>query len=201
MHRPQTAQPHQAFTLIELLVVISIISILIAILLPALAKARLSARSIQCAAQEKQIALVLKLYADDNDNVILKYNMGPDLGGGTWDWTEYLDYTHYLDAKTGVWNCPQAQSRTFRSYGMNWNIAGSTALSPSGWTRFDDVIRASDIILFADHKETSNPLNGINHGTVEATRVSDRHDGTNFAFVDGHVQRLPLPMPKDNYVP
>ena len=56
-----------AFTLIELLVVISIISILIAILLPALAKARDSARTIQCAANQHQLAIAFVMYQDASE--------------------------------------------------------------------------------------------------------------------------------------
>tara|TARA_Y100001933_G_scaffold42660_1_gene39792 strand:- start:9119 stop:9850 length:732 start_codon:yes stop_codon:yes gene_type:complete len=55
------------FTLIELLVVISIISLLVAILLPALASARKAARLTACASNVRQMGLALNMYAQDND--------------------------------------------------------------------------------------------------------------------------------------
>lgn len=56
---------YRGFTLIELLVVISIISLLIAILLPSLSKAREAARRIQCATQARQLAIALMGYSRD----------------------------------------------------------------------------------------------------------------------------------------
>jgi prepilin-type N-terminal cleavage/methylation domain-containing protein/prepilin-type processing-associated H-X9-DG protein len=57
-----------AFTLVELLVVIAIIALLVSILLPALNKARESAKSLVCKSNLRQISLGFLYYADDNDN-------------------------------------------------------------------------------------------------------------------------------------
>ncbi|MEO8429016.1 MAG: type II secretion system protein, partial [Verrucomicrobiota bacterium] len=57
----------RAFTLIELLVVVAIISILAAMLLPAIAKSKTRAQGIYCLANTRQLTLGWLLYADDHD--------------------------------------------------------------------------------------------------------------------------------------
>jgi prepilin-type N-terminal cleavage/methylation domain-containing protein len=63
---PTTPSRPGGFTLIELLVVISLIAVLIALLLPALASSRDAARNVQCKARIKQAYYPMNAYSDDN---------------------------------------------------------------------------------------------------------------------------------------
>ena len=91
------------FTLVELLVVISIIAMLLAILMPALKKARDVARSVICQARNRQIGIALNTYAEANKGYYLLhewlYNTpGAPPDGGYW----FARIAPYVDAKTKI---------------------------------------------------------------------------------------------------
>lgn len=59
----------KGFTLIELLVVIAIIAILAAILFPVFAQAKVSAKTVVCMSNFRQLGLAHRMYQSDNDDV------------------------------------------------------------------------------------------------------------------------------------
>ncbi|MBN1787165.1 MAG: type II secretion system protein [Sedimentisphaerales bacterium] len=61
------------FTLVELLVVIAVIALLLAILIPAMHKAKETARRVVCATHVRQIGAGIAVYAENNDGVLPWY--------------------------------------------------------------------------------------------------------------------------------
>jgi prepilin-type N-terminal cleavage/methylation domain-containing protein len=88
MRNPTAVTRPRGFTLIELLVVIAIIAILAGMLLPALSKAKASARKTQCTGNLHNLGLAMLMYADDSDGYVPRGNdplwwkvLSPLLGG------------------------------------------------------------------------------------------------------------------------
>ncbi|MDO8302278.1 MAG: prepilin-type N-terminal cleavage/methylation domain-containing protein [Sedimentisphaerales bacterium] len=88
-----------AFTLVELLVVISIIALLLAMLMPALNKAKMQAQAVVCGSDIKQIALGNLVYQQDNRGWICSpWNFQFGINN-----PQYNSASATLAAKTGGW--------------------------------------------------------------------------------------------------
>ncbi|HEV2293431.1 MAG TPA: prepilin-type N-terminal cleavage/methylation domain-containing protein [Tepidisphaeraceae bacterium] len=76
-----SARRQAGFTLVELLVVIGIIAVLIALLLPALQKARLVSERLQCASNLRQIGQAIHAYANEQQGVLPYAGFEIGMGG------------------------------------------------------------------------------------------------------------------------
>src|SRR3989304_10302288 len=96
------------FTLIELMVVISIIAMLLAILMPALAGARQQAKAVTCQSTLSQWGKVFMMYTMDNDGYFASGSSGKM-------WTTFLK-PYYID--TDLHLCPMASKPASKETGI-----------------------------------------------------------------------------------
>ena len=169
------------FTLIELLVVIAIIAILAAILFPVFARARENARKSTCQSNLKQLGLGLQQYMQDYDETCHQHR-NP---ASTYGWMALLQ--PYVK-NTGIFLCP-SQSRAVSRvgaatnvgthYGWNWRELGSDT-----WGRtMAQITKPAETIAYTD--SVSYVVSWYEYFYYPENK---HMDGTNVAYVDGHVK-------------
>ncbi len=133
----------RAFTLIEMLVVISVVSLLMAITLPAMSKVKRNARRIQCAAQMQQISLAIQAYAEGHDQKIITtgemmYAHTTDEAKSMWFVRllpyvgESADEKDILKNTTDLWICPEDKDAYPRGF-LNCPHNPMTSYAPNGY--------------------------------------------------------------------
>jgi prepilin-type N-terminal cleavage/methylation domain-containing protein len=123
------------FTLVELLVVISILALLIALLLPAIKRARESARVSLCGSQLRQIHLAMDVYASDHGGAFARDMVITSVGYCYFDAYEPRgDFRPllepYVNGHVAVFYCPSGGR--LNPEGGSWHNTNSPT-APNGW--------------------------------------------------------------------
>lgn len=202
------SQTKHTFTLIELLVVISIISLLISILLPALGKARRAGQSVKCQANLRQINQALYIYQEDFDSW---WPAPVEVFWSKYWSTDYIYNVIYggtateADLLGTIFVCPRGldsssmmgsaldKGRTL-GYGLNTDlppyIAGTN--NKNRFKKPEEVLQPSlTHSLMDSHVPFSSSFSSDFENYIRP--ISMRHTGNfNISFVDGHVKTTPL---------
>ena len=211
----QPSRYGRAFTLVELLVVISIIALLVSILLPALSKARESARTVICATNLRNVGMAIIYYADDNNNFLPPGFGFEGMQGTAWEHNNYwsVAVSEYINPQQDVYHssaeamhCPTkrpypnlpASATESLNYAMAKRL--STVINFYGgpgadknWRKMDSIKIPAANIAVVDFW-WGRPITGfdipIEAQNLGLIRPLIHKNKDNFLFLDAHVEPL-----------
>lgn len=194
----------KAFSLAELLVVVGIIAVLIALLLPALSRAREQARRVACQSNMRQLSWAFISYAQAHNGWFpAPANVAREQAEDWLYWQPWRDVTEsqiykYLGSTVEVLRCPSGPPERVPNpgrpaypfnYSVNHRFTGEPGLAPFGRIgsydehpcKLSQVVAAAQKIMLIDEEVTAVNDGCWHSGGGECpdggtTSVSVRHD-------------------------
>lgn len=194
-----------SFSLIEILVVVTVVSILVAILMPSLQSAKERSSRIQCVNNIRQIGLSIEYYKEDNEGF---YPIRRPTVYSFADKNVLMNLlgSNYLRSNFVVFSCPanfnnteQMDKRTNVSGGrMDYELnSGIFSMHTDGTNDFGQkvVVPAIAPVLF-DFPPPNYLLGYLGGGHVSVSEMPHRSQGCNVYFGDSHVAWLEMEASK-----
>ena len=197
----------KGFTLIELLIVVAIIAVLLTIIAPALRKAREYAKRAYCLNNVKHLTQAWMMYADDNDDKVVRSRAVQGNPGAAWTGWNYFDYPkeQQVDAIRGgllykyckndkAYRCPVSlEHEGLRTYCITseWRpgepgVAQDQVLAKRSSAKFPE-----ERSVFVDNVGVDfDAIYGVYYSQPQWHNIPNwRHsNGTTVSFADGHAE-------------
>lgn len=215
----------QRFTLVELLVVVGIIAVLAGLLMPALNRARISARTAECLSNQRQVSQFIKQSMNDNDQHFMSYRK--DQKGSTameeQQWGSYLKNKNYIQ-DVAVMRCPSFEYTANGNLDNRLSQIYGAAFTNDNKDGFD--FRGTKLLMYNTNTQVApnalalggccgtggtggadllaSPLMqfGTSPSSTAAGNPTKVHgDFVNLFFLDGHCESLNEDGAKERYYP